>query len=141
MTGGKPESVLALDFGEKRVGLATANVIVRFASPLTTLTNNDQLFGNIEAVIKAENIIHLVVGYPRNMNGDATKQTGLAEEFAEKLRAEFALPVDLQDESLTSVKAEEELKDRSYSKAEVDALAASYILEDWLVQHAKIGKF
>jgi putative Holliday junction resolvase len=137
----KPESVLALDYGEKRVGLSLSSLIARLAHPLTTLSNDEELLNNLKKIIEEENVIYLVVGYPRGMEGQITKQTKTTETFAEELKAKFNLPVDLQDESLTSVKAETELMNKdAYSKEDVDALAATYILSDWLDLHDKIDE-
>ena len=95
------DRILALDIGEKRIGVATADI----AAPL-----------------------------PRNQNGERTKQTDRVEKIAALLNIPATIPVYWQDESLTSVKAEEELEKRKkpYKKAAVDALAATYILNDYI---------
>jgi putative Holliday junction resolvase len=76
----------------------------------------------------------LVVGLPRNMSGEPTKQTELVRQFVVRRLAGFELPMHFQDESLTSVKAEQELQQRKkpYVKGDVDALAATYILDDYM---------
>jgi len=127
-------SFLALDVGDVRVGVALANAEVRFANPLTTLTNDDSFWVRLEELIGEHDVILIVVGLPRNLNGDATEQTRKVEAFAELLQAKINLPVRLQDEATTSVKAEAELRQRGkpYEKADIDALAATYILEDYL---------
>jgi putative Holliday junction resolvase len=81
-----------------------------------------------------------VVGHPRDMNGQSTEQTLRIETFTNKLKSRFSLPIDLQDEALTSKQAEAELiaRKKPYTKSDVDALAATYILSDWLSEHERI---
>jgi putative Holliday junction resolvase len=76
----------------------------------------------------------LVVGLPRNMSGEPTAQTESVRQFVARRLNGFGLPVHFQDESLTSVKAEDELKRRKkpYQKGDIDALAATYILDDYM---------
>lgn len=87
-------------------------------------------------IISYEDIDVVVVGYPRNQSGEPTKQTEYVEAFA-NLLIDIAPTIVFQDESLTSVKAEETLKrqGKPFEKGDIDALAASFILEDYLEQH------
>ena len=75
-----------------------------------------------------------MVGLPRGLEGQSTAQTSEAEALAGSLRERFGLPVHMQDEALTTKHAEVELRSRGkpYVRADVDALAATYILQDWL---------
>ncbi len=128
-------NVLALDVGERRVGLALAYAGVRVAVPLTTLTRQGtEFWDNLGDVITKNQVGRIVVGLPRGLEGQDTMQTRLTREFGRELESHFKLPIIWQDEALTSVKAEAELSSRgkSFSKATVDALAASYILTDYL---------
>ena len=126
-------AVMALDYGDKRIGVAVASLSSGLASPLVTLNNDASMLTNLESLIEQNNVTVLVVGYPRNQKGQPTQQTHLVEQFIEKLK-QFNLTIKLQDESLTSVYAEAELKARKapFTKKDVDALAATYILEDYL---------
>lgn len=126
-------SLLALDVGTVRIGVAVASTIARLPRPLTTLLADDDPIAKIAQLIKQESVVGLVVGRPRNLNGESTAQTAHAEAFAEQLKA-LGLPVFLQDEALTSRKAEAELEARGkmFTKADVDALAAAFILEDFI---------
>ena len=128
------QTVIAIDYGEKRVGIARASLSARIPSPLTTLVNDDQLLNKLKEIAKEHNVCELVVGYPRGLDGQATKQTKIVEDFIDKLKITFDIPISPQDEALTSQKAEAELEARGngFQKADVDALAATYILEDWL---------
>jgi len=127
-------NVLALDFGDKRIGVAIANSEVRIASPLVTLSNDENLWSLLAKLIANNRIGMVVVGLPRGLDGQTTAQTQKAEAFMRELKQRIAVPVEAQDEAATSVKAEEELKARGkpYDKSAIDALAATYILEDFL---------
>ena len=127
-------SIIALDVGEVRIGLAISRGGTRFAVPLTALANDLTFADKLQEIIGHESATQLVIGLPRGLNGQATKQTGYVRDFAATLGQTVKLPVTFQDEALTSRKAEEELKTRKkgYTKEDVDALSATYILEDYL---------
>lgn len=131
------QNILALDVGEKRIGVAAADAQVRFAHPLTTLKHSDTIWQELAALAKEQSASLIIVGLPRGLEGQSTAQTARAEAFMGQLQAKLGLPVQPQDEALTSVKAEAELNARGkpYAKGEVDALAATYILEDYLSEH------
>jgi putative holliday junction resolvase len=127
-------NILSLDVGERRVGVAIASVIAKLPRPLTTLDNTDVIWAQIDALASEHDVETIVVGLPRNLSGDDTAQTLYVRTFAEKL-AKYT--VVLQDEALTSQKAEKELNSRGkpFAKGDIDALAATYILEDYLTVH------
>ncbi len=127
-------NILSLDVGERRVGVAMANTVARFANPLTTLSNTDDILQDIAKLVREHDVDTVVVGLPRNLSGDDTAQTQYARQFADKITG---VTIVFQDEALTSVKAEDELKSRgkSFEKGDIDALAATYILEDYLMTH------
>ena len=128
-------SIIALDVGTKRVGVALADQNTKFPSPLITLINDDDIWENIADIINKQDVSRIVVGLPRSLSGDDTEQTKYCREFADKLVQLYDSPVVLQDEALTSHKAEEELrsKNKHFDKSAVDSLAATYILEDYLL--------
>lgn len=127
------QSIVALDVGEKRIGVAIADPGIRIAIAYDTIDVDGTEFDKIRQLIAAEDASTLVVGYPRNQSGEPTLQTKYVEQIAEQLRGAVASLV-FQDESLTSVKAEELLKrqKKPYQKSDIDALAASLILQDYL---------
>ncbi len=133
------KSFLALDVGTKRIGVATARADVRIASPLTTLEHGADILEQIVKLANDHEVDTIVVGLPRGLNGQTTEQTKLVERFAAQLKNASGKTIVLQDEALTSVKAEIELAARKaqtgYNKSDVDALAATYILEDYLNEH------
>lgn len=129
------QNLLALDVGEKRIGVAVADSSVRIAIAYDTIDVDGSEIEQIARLVVAEDIDTVVIGYPRNQQGEPTAQTAYAEAFAEKLQT-IAPRLVFQDESLTSVKAEELLKrqKKPYAKGDIDALAASLILQDYLEQ-------
>lgn len=133
------EYILALDYGEKRVGVAIAHVIARLPRPLTTLPNSPSLLDDIVALIAKEGVAEVTVGLPRGMDGGYTQQTRDAENFAHELTNKVPVPVTLTDETLTSVDAERFLGGKPKSKGEIDAVAAAYILERYLTEHHREG--
>lgn len=127
-------NILSLDVGERRVGVAIANVIARLPRPLITLDNTEHMFQDIADLVTKVDAEVLVVGLPRNLSGDDTAQTAYVRAFAAKIEN---VEIVFQDEALTSQKAEQELKARGkpFAKGDIDALAATYILEDYLTIH------
>ena len=129
-----PSSVLGLDVGAQRIGVAAASLAAGLARPLTTLRHDDGFLPALRKLIETENAQALVVGLPRGLDGQHTAQTQAVESFTDELRRNCGLPVHLQDEAVTSKQAETELESRGkpYRRGDIDALAATYILEDWL---------
>ena len=127
-------TLLGLDVGERRIGAAIGDSIGRLASPLTTIDVDGLEIVRLQRLMLEHDVTGFVVGLPRNMSGEETAQTGLVKEFVTRRLDGFELPVHYQDESLTSVRAEQELRQRNkpYAKGDVDALAATYILQDYL---------
>jgi len=124
---------LALDVGERRIGLAMADSQVKIAIPFGWLENDERVIVRITELVLQHDIKTIVVGYPRNQSGEPTQQTEFVESFVEQL-ADIELDTDIvfQDESLTSVQAEQRLAGRIKDKGEIDAEAASIILQDYL---------
>ncbi|NTW61395.1 Holliday junction resolvase RuvX [Candidatus Saccharibacteria bacterium] len=130
-------NIVCLDVGEKRIGVAIGDTAVRIAIPFDTIEVDGSEIKAIAEIIVRQNPSVLVVGYPRNQSGEATKQTIFVEDFVKKLK-DIAPRIDFQDESLTSVIAEQRLISykKPYSKADIDAHAAAIILQDYLEHHA-----
>jgi putative Holliday junction resolvase len=131
-----PSSVLGLDVGTKRIGIALVSMATRLPRPLITLPPDSAFLDSLKEIIKNEDVTNIVIGLPRGLDGQTTRQTAAVEEFARQLAA-LDLPLHFQDEALTSSKAESELEARgkAYEKSDIDALAAVYILEDWLAEN------
>ena len=133
-------SIIALDFGAARIGLAVASLAARLPQPAGVINQSPTLFDDIKTAVAANSAQGIVVGLPRGLDGQDTAQTLEARHFSQELAGRLNVPVYLQDEAVTSKKAEEELKARKvkYNKEDVDALAATYILEDFLRSHPEV---
>lgn len=128
-------NILGLDVGEKRIGMALANVIARLPSPHGVIANNDDSVDTIKKIIAENDVKHLVIGLPRNQSGQETAQSKYARDFALKLN-EIELPITFSDESLSSKRAEElqkNSKNRSVNQP-IDDLAACFILEEFFLE-------
>jgi putative Holliday junction resolvase len=125
--------VVSLDVGEKRIGVAVGDSGVCIAIPFDTIEVDGKELESIAKIIAKERADKVVIGYPRNQSGEATKQTVFVEKFAEKLK-DIVPKIVFQDESLTSVMAEQQLAsyNKPYTKADIDAQAAAIILQDYL---------
>lgn len=131
-------NILALDVGGARIGVAVASSIARIAHPLTTLEMSPDIVEQLRTIIDQEGIGTIVVGLPRNLSGQETAQTASVQEFAKQLEP-LSLPLHFQDEAVTSAQAEAELQARGkpYAKGDIDALAATYILDDFLQTYSE----
>lgn len=123
---------MALDVGERRIGVAVADTDVRIAIPYDTIEVDGNEVEAIAGIVARQDTDVIVVGYPRNQSGESTAQTAVSEDMAKRLKG-VVPKIVFQDESLTSVMAEDRLKLRGkYSKADVDREAAAIILQDYL---------
>jgi len=130
------KSFVALDVGEKRIGVAVGDSGVRIAVPFDTIETDGDEIERIAKIVIDEKADVVVVGYPRNQSGEPTAQTAYVERFAEQL-TDIAPKLVFQDESLTSVLAEQRLQShkKPYTKGDIDALAAAIILQDYMEQN------
>ena len=130
-------SILGLDIGKMRIGVAKAYWPYGVPTPLTALNNDHNLVDALKRLIAEENVAFIVAGYPRSLNGNETAQTAFTQDVVDRLRQTLPVQIKLQDEAVTSIKAEAELKSkgRPFSKSDIDSLSAVYILEDFLSEH------
>lgn len=137
--GSERHIVLAFDFGLRRLGVATANLATRTASPLTTLSVRDEIpWPDIDRVIDEWRPAHLVVGLPEGQGAERIARDVRA--FVAKLGERYRLPVSTVDETLTSAAAQSELASarrsgylrRRVDRGENDRIAACLIAEQWL---------
>jgi putative Holliday junction resolvase len=128
-------TVLAFDFGEKRIGVAVGEWTLLQAHPLTVIHGeaNAERFAAISALIDEWRPTSLVVGLPLTLDGEAHAMTARCTRFANQLRGRFGLNVDYADERLSSIEAQERLRDSGHNaksaKAHLDAVAAQLILQ------------
>jgi putative Holliday junction resolvase len=135
----KPDAtVLAFDFGTRRIGVAVGNTLTRAARPLTTIdvASASRGFDAIAALIGEWGPAQLVVGLPVHADGLAHAMTTRASDFARAIGERFALPVALVDERHTTQAAASALRDAGVggrvARRERDAVAAQIILQAWL---------
>ena len=135
--------VLGIDFGEVRIGIAISDPAGKLAVPLTTLSRVSDMdaIAQIQAIVRRENIEHLVLGEPRNMDGSIGDAAHRVRSFRRKLQEQIPLPCDLVDETLTSVEARERLRDAGVdprrAKERIDQVAAQILLEQYLASGAR----
>ena len=131
--------IIGLDVGTKRIGVAKADTSVRIAIPNGYVLVNGQEIPEILRIARLNDTNFFVVGLPRSNDGNETAQSAYARKFADTLAASMpGARIYFQDESLTSVVAEERLKKRkkNFEKGEIDAEAASIILQDFIENYA-----
>ncbi len=128
-------TLLAFDFGTKRIGIAVGNTISATARPLTTINDerNDIRFTAIAALIEEWQPAALVVGLPCNDDGTPHELTALSRRFANRLKGRFNLPTLLIDERYTSAAASSVLDEAGVhgrkQKSLIDQYAAQQILQ------------
>ena len=124
-------TVLAFDFGLKRIGVAVGEPELGTVHPLSAVSR----FEEIESLIAEWQPAALVVGLPTSAQGAAHAMTRQAEDFARRLERRFKLPVARVDERYTSVEAESRLK--GLKKKAIDSVAAQLILEQYFDEAAQ----
>ena len=130
-------TVLAFDFGTRRIGVAIGEMMLRRARPLRTIAGEASAarFTPIGDLIAEWHPARLVVGLPLAPDGAEHDMTHRCRRFARQLEGRFGLPVSLVDERYTSVAAEQALAEAGHDwrrrRAEVDAEAAALFLQDW----------
>ncbi|MFX1736196.1 Holliday junction resolvase RuvX [Paraburkholderia sp. A1RI_3L] len=134
VASGREATLLAFDYGEKRIGVALGNSLTRSARPLTVLPNRnrDYRFEAIGKLIAEWKPDVLVVGLPSHPDGTPHAMTQQAKRFGNQLNGRFNLPVVWVDERYTSVDAEAQIRERGGDTGQLDAEAASIILQQYL---------
>lgn len=128
---------IAFDYGDVRIGVAISDPDSILASPLTTLSSGDpKLFTEIAELMVEHEPVGIYVGNPMNLSGKSSNSAEKAAIFAEKLRAEFKVPVVLIDERLSTVSATNSMRQSGISakdaRSRIDMAAAVAILEQAL---------
>lgn len=130
-------TVLAFDFGEKRIGVAVGETMLKVAHPLLTIgsESNAARFTQIAAIIQEWRPDLLIVGLPMHLDGKPHALTHLSKKFAQRLEGRFNLPVMMIDERLSSAEAAQNLREAGIKereqKAMLDAVAAQTILQSY----------
>lgn len=132
--------ILAVDFGEKRIGLATSDASGRLATPRRTLIRRDDARAaeEILAFCREEEIGLVVFGVPRSPDGRPSAFATRVRSFARKLARRSGLPLAFHEETLTSHEAARRLPPGA-AREEIDRVAAAVLLEDFL-QHGSASR-
>ena len=140
-TGSVSGTVIGFDYGERRIGFAVGETATRIANPLGAIDEiaNEARWREIDKLVEEWRPVAFVVGEPHHADGSEHAIAKLAGKFARRLVARYRLPVVMVDETLTSAIAEQDLresqarrKSRAQKGAQIDALAASLILQSFL---------
>jgi putative Holliday junction resolvase len=130
--------ILAIDYGLRRVGLAVTDPMQMLAIPLDTI-DTPKVIQYLKDYFLRENVETIILGFPKNMDGNDTDATPLVEKFNLELSTNFPnIPIKLVDERLTSRMAKQTLIDAGYKKKDrknkklVDTVAAALILQTYL---------
>ncbi len=132
---------LAIDYGEKRIGLAICDDSETIASPLTVIKGPPGVIEKIRRTVEDEKIEAIILGLPLNMDDSEGPQAKLVRKFAAKLKKHIDIPIYFHDERLSSFDAQEKLTaagfTRKKKKKHLDALAAAAILQSFLDEKDK----
>jgi putative Holliday junction resolvase len=138
VSGSSAGRVIGIDIGTRRIGVAVTDGLGLTAQPHSTLARHggQRDLDAIAAVVRAFAAERVVLGHPLTPAGAAGRAAKSAQVFADRLRAALGIPVDLVDESFSTVEAEEVLLRADLSRARrkqvVDRVAAAVILQRWL---------
>jgi len=144
-------SIISVDYGRVRIGLAIADVETRMAQPLDTLerVNRNEDMRRLRELVREHGVKQIVVGLPLRLDGTLGEMADEAERFAQRVRKQIGVPVEMVDERLTSWEAERLLEEvqgrfireekrpgakkarKDHGKMTVDAVAAAVILKEY----------
>ena len=130
--------ILAIDYGEKRIGLAITDPLNMFAYPLTTINNDFSLWQNLTKIFNEYLVVKVIIGYPIKESGEVSRISELVIKFKEEIEKKFNLAVELVDERYSSQIALQRIiqtvpsKKKRKDKSLLDKNAAAVLLEDYL---------
>ena len=131
-------SILGIDLGKKRTGIAVSDINQKIASPLKVIENMkfNEILNILEKIVNERNICAIIVGDPINMDGSIGPKSQSSRSFIKNLSKELDIPILLWDERLTTVSAERSLLEADISRKKrqqlIDKIAASIILQNFL---------
>lgn len=123
-------TILGLDVGDVRIGIAIAGSIARIPNPIETVIVDDNTLDLLSKIITRESASKIVIGIPRNLSGDETPQTSKIRQFAEELKQHIEVPIVFVDESLSSKRADTIIGEKKVN-APQDSVAACFILQEY----------
>lgn len=134
------QTILGFDYGLKYIGVAVGQQLTNSASPLTVIKARDGIpnWDEVKKLLDQWQPDLLVVGLPLNMDGTEQEMTAAARRFGNRLNGRFHIPVQWQDERLSTYEALEQLgiRDKMHAnkREDVDRISAQLILQSWLNQ-------
>lgn len=129
---------MAIDFGERRIGIAISDSDQLFAFPLLTIDvkKSPAFLDKIVKIVNEQEVGKIIVGIPLTVDGKETNKSKQIKKFADKLSKYINIPIEFQDESLTTLYASEVLhlqkKSLKKNKSKLDKIAAALILRNYL---------
>lgn len=138
-TNKRDYNIMALDYGNARVGVAVGHSIARIPNPIDALATGDTLFAELDKAIKDNNVQQIVVGMPYAPQGGDTEQTVIVRDFVAKLTEHCNVPVAVVDESMSSVEAEKLIGAKRADKGMIDAYAAAIILQRYFDEEQRVS--
>jgi putative Holliday junction resolvase len=156
----KRQAILAVDYGRARIGLAIADAETRMAQPLSTMerVNRNEDMRRLRELVREHGVKQIVVGLPLRLDGTRGEMAEEAERFAERVRKQIGVPVEMTDERLTTWEAERLLEEtqgrfihteklgggkkpkKTQTKMTVDAVAAAVILKEYLERQGQTAE-
>jgi len=133
-----PQRILAVDYGEKRIGLALSDPLHLFATPYKTISNSSlqEVIDQLQQIITEQEVGLVLVGIPLSVDGNTTAKTIETQNFFQSLRNNLSVEVKEADERYTTSEANALLKEKGLSwkeaRKQIDAFAACLILQRYL---------
>ena len=130
--------ILAIDYGDVRVGLAISDLMQIIAKPYKTIknTNHNEMFMQLENIIEENNIGKIIVGLPITLKGEYSQQTEKVISFVKELKLSINVDIDTYDERLSSLQAKKSLIQQGvktgHNKEQIDQTAAAIFLQGYL---------
>ncbi len=136
----RTERVLAIDFGERRIGLAISDELGIIASGIGILLNDGTAVAGIASLVSERGVARIIVGLPLTLSGERGTAVRMVEAFTTQLSAAISIPIELVDERFTSSLAQQAIRDmgvgkkKRQNKAKVDEIAAVILLQGYLAR-------
>ena len=130
--------ILAIDYGDVRIGLAMSDLMQIIAKPYKTIknTDRDEIFIQLENIIEENNIGKIIVGLPITLKGGHSEQTNKVLSFVKELQLYMEIDIDTYDERLSSLQAKKSLIHQGiktgHNKEQIDQTAAAIFLQGYL---------
>ena len=133
----KGETVLAFDFGFRKIGVAVGNTLTKTTMPLDIIytKNGGTPWSDIENLLEEWKPLSVIVGDPINMDDTFSEMSGKARKFAQRLHGRFSVKVLMVDERLSSFEAKSFLQNEFEGKTSldnIDSFAAEIVLKSWM---------